>query len=440
MNALDYRMRSVPAVRFGPHLLGAPATVGYDRKQLSEDAVRRIPELNPNHYFPADVYRDLVAWWNLGGREPLLISGPAGSGKTSTVLQFCARLSVPVVCFTARPRMGRRELIGRWVLGKDGMVWVDGPATLAWRHGWLFIVNESSAAPAETWVSANDLLEGLALENDQTGEVIPRHPMARIVFTDNCRGHATETDSGYLGRQMQDRSVIDRMWHIRMEGLTETEEASVLANAVPRALRGAAGDLVVNEIASFMAQAGAATRESSKSDTLGFRSRTIALSHRALSRMTTMSLSHVTGATPEVPDPLAWIADAAVGNALDRPVRDALVTYLKTLFGERLTEMHRAWLECHPSAPAQGLPCVPTLRRSTHRPPSASEPEGKKTRHAPWEPLPHAGLPARQPAVPNDLSGRTCTLLISDEPYQAPHRASLTRRVRLTPLTRYRRP
>ena len=38
-------------------------------------------------------------------------------------------------------------------------------------------------------------------------------------------------------------------------------------------------------------------------------------------------------------------ADTAVGNALDRPVRDALVTYLKTIFGERITELRQMRME-----------------------------------------------------------------------------------------------
>ena len=77
-------------------------------------------------------------------------------------------MQMPAVVFTARPRMDRRELIGRWVLGPSGMTWVDGPAALAWRNGWVLLINEFSAAPPEVWVSANDLLEGLPLEIDQT--------------------------------------------------------------------------------------------------------------------------------------------------------------------------------------------------------------------------------------------------------------------------------
>lgn len=206
-------------------------------------------------------------------------------------------MQMPAVVFTARPRMDRRELIGRWVLGPSGMTWVDGPAALAWRNGWVLLINEFSAAPPEVWVSANDLLEGLPLEIDQTGEVIDRHPLARIVFTDNTRGHSTELAAGYFGRQIQDRSVIDRMWHLRCEGLHEADEARVLLASLEADLVVRAGEAAAEEIC--------------------------ALSIRAARRFAELTLRYAAGDLPVSADPIAAAADTAVGNALDRPVRDA---------------------------------------------------------------------------------------------------------------------
>lgn len=335
----------IPARRFGEHLASLPPCRGIVRDLLAKEDLLRIPVAHSSFLFPEALYRDLASWWAFGGADPLLLSGPAGAGKTSAILEFCARVSQPVVVYTARPRMDRRELVGRWVMGKNGMTWVDGPATLAWRHGWLLLVNEVSTAPAEIWVSANDLLEGRALENEQTGEVIPRHPLARIVFTDNLRGHSSDAEPGYFGRNRMDRSVIDRLWHVRLEGLKGEEEARVLLNEI-RADLGLPSTQALEdtalEIAKFLARAGEETRLKASTETMGFATRSIALSHRALRRMGILMLRYATGLAPVSSDGLEWAADVAVGHALDRSVRDALITYLRTVFGSRLEEMREA--------------------------------------------------------------------------------------------------
>ena len=216
--------RTVPASVFGEHLAGERDCLGYQVETLPAFARTRIPVLNPCYFFNEAHYRTLAAWWNLARREPIYVSGPSGSGKTSTAMQFCARLGIPVVSVTARARMDRRELLGHWALQGGETRWIDGPALLAWKHGWTLLINEFSAAPADMWVSCNDILEGLPLDNGATGELIVPHPMTRVIVTDNTRGHSSEIDEGFFGRQIQDRSVIDRFWHMRMEGLGEAEE------------------------------------------------------------------------------------------------------------------------------------------------------------------------------------------------------------------------
>lgn len=353
---MQQEIAAVPASHFGLHLSDEahPAARGYVRDDLTREGALRVPELPRGWHFAPETYDGIAGWWNWGGAEPLLITGPAGSGKTASVLAFCAVMQMPAVVFTARPRMDRRELIGRWVLGPSGMTWVDGPAALAWRNGWVLLINVFSAAPPEVWVSANDLLEGLPLEIDQTGEVIDRHPLARIVFTDNTRGHSTELAAGYFGRQIQDRSVIDRMWHLRCEGLHEADEARVLIASLEAALVARAGEAAAEEICALTARAAAGSRCKAAQSPLGFENRSFALSIRAARRFAELTLRYAAGDLPVSADPIAAAADTAVGNALDRPVRDALVTYLKTIFGERITELRKMRTES--SAPVRRNP------------------------------------------------------------------------------------
>ncbi len=336
---MNHPMIPVAASRFGEHLAQRPACPGMAEDMLTAEGRRRIPQLHPHYVFTSEVFDDLSEWWRSAPTEPLVISGPTGSGKTSAVLEWCARLRMPVVSVTARARMDKRELLGRWVLESGAMRWVDGPAALAWRHGWLLLVNEYSAAPPEMWVSANDLLEGLPLEIDQTGEILPKHPCARVVLTDNTRGHAAESGEGYFGRHLQDRSVVDRCWHMRIEGLSEEDEAELLLKTVPERIRLRAGEARLREVCAKLAQAAAESRTAANRPVLGFEARSTAISHRALARMAGIAARYVSGEGPSTGKPVERLADLALGRALEPDVRDALVICLSHSLGDMLERM-----------------------------------------------------------------------------------------------------
>lgn len=287
----------------------------------------RIPELSTDHLFTKEVYETLALWWRLGKAEPLYISGPSGSGKTSTALQFAARLGLPVVTVTARARMDRRELIGHWTVAAGETRWVDGPAVTAWRNGWLLLINEFSAAPADVWVSCNDILEGSAIDIADTGEVVRRHPLTRVIVTDNTRGHSSEIDEGFFGRQIQDRSVIDRFWHMRMEGLSEEDEARLLKKTAGPALSRPYDADTVARLCRALAKAGADSRKSAADAAIGFDNRAVAISHRALARLRDMILS--TAVNAERPA-LQTLCRLALTEALDSSAREAAETLITT--------------------------------------------------------------------------------------------------------------
>lgn len=136
---MKQEIEALPASRFGLHLSDEahPAARGYVRDDLTREGALRVPELPRGWHFAPEAYDGIAGWWNWGGAEPLLITGPAGSGKTASVLAFCAVMQMPAVVFTARPRMDRRELIGRWVLGpqRHDLGRRSGSARMAQRLG-----------------------------------------------------------------------------------------------------------------------------------------------------------------------------------------------------------------------------------------------------------------------------------------------------------------
>lgn len=331
--------RTVPASVFGEHLAGERDCLGYQVETLPAFARTRIPVLNPCHFFNEAHYRTLAAWWTLARREPIYVSGPSGSGKTSMAMQFCARLGIPVVSVTARARMDRRELLGHWALQGGETRWIDGPALLAWKHGWTLLINEFSAAPADMWVSCNDILEGLPLDNGATGELIVPHPMTRVIVTDNTRGHSSEIDEGFFGRQIQDRSVIDRFWHMRMEGLGEAEEASLLAATADQDWLAEFEPEVLDRLFKALARLGADSRAAAQAQAIRFESRAVPLSFRVLSRMRNMMLDAARMPAASDDDPLRRIIRTSLTEALDSTAREAAETLAVTAIGNLIHEM-----------------------------------------------------------------------------------------------------
>lgn len=208
--------------------------LGYRLEDIEPELRCLIPRLDPSYVFEKDALSIMSAWFEIGSGEPLFISGPHGSGKTSFVNQYCARVNAPVISITARARLDRTDLIGGYVIDKDkSMRFADGPLTRAWRHGCVFLVNEMSAAPPDLWLSVNELLEGSPLYIPETGEVIHPHPRTRIVMTDNLRGLTEDYGSRYVGRFSQDPAVLDRFWKMRMDYMGEEAEVSLLEATTP---------------------------------------------------------------------------------------------------------------------------------------------------------------------------------------------------------------
>lgn len=339
---LQPALQRIPASVFGDHLAAERDCLGFNVKTLPTFARSRIPALHDEHWFSASDYRTISLWWALANNEPLYISGPSGAGKTSTALQFCARLGMPVVSVTARARMDRRELIGHWAVKGGETVWIDGPALLAWKYGWVLLINEFSAAPADMWVSCNDILEGLPIDVNATGDVVPRHPMTRVIVTDNTRGHASDIEEGFFGRQIQDRSVIDRFWHHRMEGLREDEEAALLARTAPEALTTGFDEERLTRLYRALAHMGADSRAASRTRAVGFETHAVPLSHRVLSRLRDMLLDAAGQPFDPADDIVRRLMRTALAEALDATAREAAEALAVTTIGDLVPQLRKS--------------------------------------------------------------------------------------------------
>lgn len=249
----------IPARQFG---FESDATIpGFEPLQHPPTAPALIAPIDPDHVFEESFLKDLVLWWTADDtRTPLYISGPTGCGKTTSVLQFLARLNAASVSLTCSRRFVKDDLVGRWGAVNGGFSWFDGPATFAWKTGAILLINEFSLAPPEVWVGANDIFEGQSITIEKTGVTVVRHPNARVIITDNCRCGCSP-DQNYSSRNLQDASTCDRFWHMTAKWLDEAVECRIVEAKCRRLFAGVLPEDILQAIAQSAAAFARATRK-----------------------------------------------------------------------------------------------------------------------------------------------------------------------------------
>ena len=73
---------------------------------------------------------------------PLLLKGPTGSGK-SRFMQFLAwKLKRPLITVSCHDDLSTSDLVGRYLIRGGETLLMDGPMTLAVRHGAICYLDE----------------------------------------------------------------------------------------------------------------------------------------------------------------------------------------------------------------------------------------------------------------------------------------------------------
>lgn len=119
-------------------------------------------------------------------RMPMMIKGPTGCGKSRFVEYMAYKLGKPLITVACNEDMTASDLVGRFLLDKDGTKWQDGPLTTAARIGAICYLDEIVEARQDTTVIIHPLTDHRrSLPLDKKGELIEAHEDFQLVISYN---------------------------------------------------------------------------------------------------------------------------------------------------------------------------------------------------------------------------------------------------------------
>jgi len=119
-------------------------------------------------------------------RMPVMLKGPTGCGKSRFVEHMAYKLGKPLVTVACNEDMTASDLVGRYLLDKDGTKWQDGPLTTAARIGAICYLDEVVEARKDTTVVIHPLADDRReLPIEKKGELLSAPPEFMLAISYN---------------------------------------------------------------------------------------------------------------------------------------------------------------------------------------------------------------------------------------------------------------
>ncbi len=119
-------------------------------------------------------------------RMPVMLKGPTGCGKSRFVEYMAWKLGRPLITVACNEDMTASDLVGRFLLDKDGTKWQDGPLTTAARIGAICYLDVVVEARQDTTVVIHPLTDHRrSLPLDKKGELVEAHADFQLVISYN---------------------------------------------------------------------------------------------------------------------------------------------------------------------------------------------------------------------------------------------------------------
>lgn len=202
---------------------------------------RYVPPIKKDYVFDNVVplrwlsYAHKREWTRADGasRKGVYFFGPTGSGKTSLIQQFYARLNIPVILISWAGNRKLDDLLTSTGIVLGDTTTIENALPLAANNGWPVIQDELDAAQPDELLGMNPMVETgvITLPN---GDVIH----AKRGFVSHGTGNTgtiMDVDGIHAGTKSQNVSVVSRYFQCEVGYPDQDAEAAWLAQMVPSA-------------------------------------------------------------------------------------------------------------------------------------------------------------------------------------------------------------
>ena len=202
------------------------------RFPIRSEESKFVPEKDPGYVFRKE-YLHVLQLFAFGKQKNILLQGDTGTGKTSLIEQFAARLNWPVFSMGCHGGVEFQEFIGRVTLQPDGSTgWADGPLISAMRVGGIMLLDEMNFLKPEVAGGLNTALQAKTLVIPETGELVSAHPDFRIAATGNAIDGAGK--GAYRGTQTSNIALLSRFTlGIRVKYMSTQDETAMIKAKAP---------------------------------------------------------------------------------------------------------------------------------------------------------------------------------------------------------------
>lgn len=161
--------------------------------------------------------------------DGLILEGPTGSGKSSSLRQLLAQLNFPIHSDVGTSNTEKEVLLGRLDPIEGMLVFKDGPLTTAARHGHAFLFEERDCAPADINKGLNSVLDGYPIHLAESGDG-ERVSLGKYFFFAATQNTSAGNDfSGESpASQCQDASSEDRFEKVYVPYMESEHEEAIL--------------------------------------------------------------------------------------------------------------------------------------------------------------------------------------------------------------------